>query len=174
MTHLSIKFLEIFDYKINDITGRTNKNSYNFNFLVSTAYIIFSILNLFNGAPSELTFLINIVVIIKLAIKNYIEGTKATEAYKKRLINSIGEFYAFTKSHTIKIVMESIIVIIFVIVYLFFKIRILLQLENFDTLTTIMSLCIFIVLVLTYFEEIIFTLTGKFNATPRTLISMDN
>ena len=174
MTHLSNRFLKIFDYKINDITGRTNKNSYNFNFCLSTAYIIFSIVNLFWGKPSELTFLINIVMIIKLAVKNYIEQTKLTQIYKKESADSIAKCYALTKSHMLRIVMEVFVVSIFVILYLIFKVRVLCSIENSDTLTTIMCIWIFIVLMLTYFEEIIFTLVGKYDAIPRILISADN
>lgn len=99
-------------YYVGNESGKQNFKINIADFFMFTVYFILSFINLFSSKPSIMMFALNVISIIRLIFKNYIEQSKIVEKYP---VNNEYSPIRITLIHMLKIVVETISLVLLII-----------------------------------------------------------
>lgn len=150
-----VRFFEKCGYYVNSPNKKQNPVVNAIDGLLALLYIIFSFINSRGSTPSELVFYLNAIALGRLMIKNIIEQSKITKA--RNGIDILG----ITLVHVVKITLEGTALLMLTVFYLWGRLK--------TGSLEIVSVVVWIVLIVTLFENIWAVFERLYDAVPKPL-----
>ncbi len=154
-----VDILKKWGYSVGDVTGRQNFEANMADMVLFSLYFLFSTINLIGSSPSVIVIFLNIVSIVRMVIKNYIEQSKIV-AQSQTEKNYISE--KITLVHFTKIIVEMLILLITLICWL---------LSN--GMGTIALFFVFLNILLTEIENLLSMIERLYDAKPLPLMNAE-
>lgn len=155
MSNFICDTFESFGYKVNNKDGTEDLIINTADMALFIIYLGLSVDNLLSGEPTEVGFVINFILLLRLIAKNLLEQAKLTK--KKKYIGM-----RFTLIHLLKISGEIIIICLISVFYFCFK--------NLVPAAVIYKPYIGVILAVTVFENFLTFLERLYDATPMAII----
>ena len=154
-----VKILKNCGYYVGDENGKVNIKTNILDFVLFTVYFIISLANSISSAPSYTIFMLNIISISRLILKNYFEQCKII----KKMPNNEGYVPAnITQVHFFKIVVETVALILLFIFIIWNAVS--------NNNISAIKLMVIIVLIVTWAENILCVIERLYDAQPMPLI----